>query len=120
MVHTVTVDNRKEKVSLRLEAIYRHIWTLNDQEKSYLDRHFMLVRSPAAFSQYHQTPFHDMLQYWQLRNGGVLYDLVWLGGRPEDILQAECIAASFRYQEESRLAVCLIRAYSQAANKEGH
>ena len=102
-------DNRHEIISSRLAAIMTHIWELNDQEKSYLDKHFLLVRTFDELLEHHADN-HTIGR--TLLNGGISYAVVLNSiDSLQDLQTTDRIVCSFRFQRKTGFAVVIIRRY---------
>lgn len=104
-------NNKTAKLSARMRAILSTIWTLSDLEKSYLDKHFMLIRSPADLIKNHSDgqgvvvgDYHDYIV-----NNGVKYKVVYNCLNWEQFEVSPSVQASFRYQQAGNFAVVIIK-----------
>ena len=108
------VDNRHDQISPRLRAILSAVWDLNDQEKSYLDKHFMLIRTPTDFVNHHVDD-HNLSDC--IINADIHYSVLFRGfSNWEEVMQEEKIAASFRFNKLNRLAIVLIKPWISGDN----
>lgn len=103
-------DHTKRAITARLKATLTMVWELNNQEKSYLDRHFMLIRTTDDFIAHH---IDDHLMYNKvIVNAGIHYSVQLQGITENELTEnSTWIQASFRYQKRSNFAVVIIRPY---------
>lgn len=106
------VDNSRTVISERLDAIFSHVWVLTEQEKSYLNRHFMLIRTLDQFIKEHIDNHTVQITTGgsTVINGGIHYQCIYQGFTSLiELKREQKIRASFRYQEYSAVAYVIIR-----------
>ena len=109
--NALCVDNRHDRISPRLRAILSVVWDLNDQEKSYLDKHFMLIREPEDLINYHIDDKHlgDTLL-----NADIKYQVSFQGIMDwSEAIQLPKLAASFRYNIMNKRAIVIIKPWGE-------
>lgn len=105
------ITNIYENISPRLRQTLCCVWSLNDQERSYLDRHFMLIRTKRELRGAH-VDNHQLGA--QITNGGITYDVIMQGLEGwKDLGELDKICTSWRYNNTNRLAIVIVRPYTK-------